>query len=181
MKVIFWYALGVVVLVDIIAFGWWTLSPLFIDRVVDEVLPYETKSPTSGTVSFSTKKPDTPTDDTTEQTLGPVVRAEGTFVGADTLHRGSGTARIVDTADGPILRLEDFEVTNGPDLYVLLAKSAAPRTHNDFGEYVELAQLKGNIGNQNYLLPADIDADAYGSVVIYCKAFSVVFATAALR
>ena len=170
MKKMLWYVLGIVVLAGIAAFGWWTLSPLFIDRIVDEELVYEPS------VEETT---DAPAESTREKSIA-ATRA-GTFVGADPVHQGSGTARIIETNDGAVLQLEDFEVTNGPDLYVLLAENAAPQTHDEFGEYLELARLKGNIGNQRYALPAGMDAGTYSSVVIYCKAFSVVFATATLR
>ncbi len=44
----------------------------------------------------------------------------------------------------------------------------------------EVAQLKGNIGGQNYLLPADLDLSTLKSVVIYCRRFTRVFSTAGL-
>jgi hypothetical protein len=166
-------ALGVLVALSLAAFGWWTLSPLFIDRVVDEEFEYEEE------VVATTESPVQHEESVPEQTA-PLQRT-GTFHGADSAHRGTGTARILETTEGAVLRLEDFEVTNGPDLYVVLAESESPREHDEFGEYVELARLKGNIGNQTYTLPAGIDPEAYRSVVIYCKAFSVVFATAALN
>ena len=43
-----------------------------------------------------------------------------------------------------------------------------------------MATLKGNIGSQNYELPADLDLARFRSVVIYCKRFSTVFSTAEL-
>lgn len=169
MKKTLLYTLGAVVIVGGAAFAWWTISPLFIDRVVDEELAYEQAKAEGNTTNDAAAA------------ARPTVLAEGTFMGADAAHRSSGTARIVETADGAVLQLEDFEVTNGPDLYVLLTEEAAPAAHAEFGEYIELARLKGNLGNQNYMLPDGVAANAYGSVVIYCKAFSVVFATAALE
>ena len=47
-------------------------------------------------------------------------------------------------------------------------------------DYVHLGALKGNIGNQNYEIPAEVDLSEYKSVVIYCVPFHVVFATATL-
>ena len=46
--------------------------------------------------------------------------------------------------------------------------------------YVDLGSLKGNIGNQNYEIPADVDISDFGSVVIYCEPFHVLFASASL-
>lgn len=99
-------------------------------------------------------------------------------------HEGTGTASIYELPDGKrVLRLENFEVLNGPDLYVWL--SAAPDADNARtildNQYVELSRLKGNQGNQNYELPADLDVSAFNSVTIWCRRFSVNFATAPLN
>jgi len=89
---------------------------------------------------------------------------------------GSGTATIYQLDDGShVLRLEDFEVTNGPDLHVFLI----PQDGSMDGS-VDLGSLKGNIGDQNYELPVGVDITQFGSVMIYCVPFSVTFATAAL-
>ena len=45
---------------------------------------------------------------------------------------------------------------------------------------VDLGKLKGNIGNQNYVIPVDVDVNAQMSVVIYCVPFSVFFSIASL-
>ena len=81
-----------------------------------------------------------------------------------------------------MLRFEDFRVTNGPDLRVILATHPDPQDRNDVHtrDYVELGKLKGNIGNQNYPLPEGLSPDGFGSVVIYCKPFQVVFSVAPL-
>ncbi|MFQ5913334.1 MAG: hypothetical protein ACE5JS_09135 [Nitrospinota bacterium] len=41
--------------------------------------------------------------------------------------------------------------------------------------------LKGNIGNQNYPIPAEVDVSTQGSAINYCKTFSVIFRVASLR
>jgi hypothetical protein len=78
------------------------------------------------------------------------------------------------------LRFEDFSVTNGPDLHVLLAVDPAPASREDLGDYVDLGSLKGNLGSQNYEIPPGTDLSQFKSVVIYCVPFHVVFATATL-
>ena len=45
---------------------------------------------------------------------------------------------------------------------------------------MDLGVIKGNIGDQNYALPASFDAAKYGSVSIWCKRFAVNFAAASL-
>jgi hypothetical protein len=112
----------------------------------------------------------------------PVVAARGTFNEIDAIHKGSGSAIIYQLADNRrVLRLEDFRVTNGPQLHVLLVRSPEPRAGADIGtDYIDLGPLKGNVGNQNYEIPAEVDLGQYGSVVIYCIPFSVVFSAAKL-
>ena len=113
----------------------------------------------------------------------PVVLKSGAFRDADSFHNGEGSATVYELPDGShVLRFEDFRVTNGPDLRVLLATHPDPQGRNEVQGpgYVELGKLKGNIGNQNYPLPEGLSPDDYGSVVIYCKPFHVVFSVAPL-
>ncbi|KAA3660734.1 MAG: hypothetical protein DWQ04_18575 [Chloroflexi bacterium] len=108
--------------------------------------------------------------------------AAGEFVDADSFHLGEGTAVIFQQNDERVLRFEEFSVTNGPDLHVILTKHPAPASRSDVGEdYIDLGAIKGNIGNQNYEIPADVDLSDYQSVVIYCVPFHVVFSTATLN
>ncbi len=110
------------------------------------------------------------------------VVAEGQFAGTDSFHQGSGQAMIYQNSDQRVLRFEEFSVTNGPDLHVILSKHPAPSGRSDIGEdYIDLGSLKGNIGSQNYDIPDNVDLSEYESVVIYCVPFHVVFATAALN
>ena len=100
----------------------------------------------------------------------------GNFLGAgDGFHNAEGVAKIIQLADGTdILRLENFKTTNGPDLYVYLS------TDKTNADIVNLGRLKGNIGNQNYLIPAGTDITKYNTALIWCRAFSVIFGSAQL-
>ena len=100
----------------------------------------------------------------------------GNFVGAgDGFHNAEGVAKIIQLADGPdILRLENFKATNGPDLYVYLS------TDKTNADIVNLGRLKGNIGNQNYLIPAGTEITKHNTTLIWCRAFSVIFGSAQL-
>lgn len=138
------------------AAGWVLFSPLFIDQVVDEVVIVSEESQ---------------------------VLASGTFRDADRVHKGMGNAAFVRQPDGTVeLQLTDFEVTNGPDLKVYLSAHADPASSSDVtgAEWVSLGTLKGNIGDQTYTLPADVDPAQFNSVVIWCEAFGVLFSPAAL-
>lgn len=117
-------------------------------------------------------------------TTTPAAIKAGALRDADSFHKGSGQATIYRQPDGSyVLRLENLEVTNGPDLYVYLAGHADPVSRADIeGQgYVDLGRLKGNRGNQNYEIPAEVDLTRQNSVVIYCKAFHVVFSVAPLQ
>ena len=117
----------------------------------------------------------------------------GEFRDADSFHKGSGSAAIHQFDEmvshdeqgelQTILRLENLDVTNGPDLHVYLVAHPNPteRSHVSEGEYLDLGQLKGNKGNQNYDIPAGTDLTKYGSVVIYCQPFKVIFSVASLN
>ena len=132
--------------------AWYLASPLFIDRIVAE-----------------------------EFSSGGGELARGTFTDADGFHKGSGLAKVVSVPDGSELRLESFQVTNGPDLYVYLAVHPRPRLRSQVDQgFVNLGRLKGNIGAQVYAVPAGTEIADYHSVVIYCRAFHVVFSTATL-
>ena len=99
----------------------------------------------------------------------------GTFVGVgDGIHDASGDAKILSSDGTKFLRLENFQSTNGPDLYVYLA------TDTEASDFVNLGRLKANMGNQNYEVPSDVDLSKYNQVLIWCQAFSVLFGNAEL-
>src|SRR6187431_3236647 len=100
----------------------------------------------------------------------------GNFVDAgDGFHKAEGIAKVINLADGrTFLRLENLKTTNGPDLYVYLSVGKDP------SDIVNLGRLKGNIGNQNYEIPAGTDLSKYDTVLIWCKAFSTLFGSAKL-
>ena len=188
-------AVGAVVLVIAGAVGWWLLSPLFISETVNEDFPFSANAqvPESMTpqqvemVMEGMSMVDQPFEETMPamaEPSGPAAVKTGAFRDADRFHKGSGTATVymVDE-DQHVLRLEDFQVTNGPDLHVLLVNHPDPQNRDDVqgGGYISLGSLKGNVGNQNYEIPAGTDINAESSVVIYCRPFHVVFSVAPLQ
>ena len=106
----------------------------------------------------------------------PNTMRTGSFVGVgDGIHDAKGMAKIIPLQDGSnILRLENLQVTNGPDLYVYLA---ADKSASDF---VSLGKLKANNGNQNYNIPSQTDLTKYDTILIWCRPFSVLFGSAEL-
>ncbi len=119
-----------------------------------------------------------------EQQGAPIALKVGSFRDADSFHKGSGDATIYTAPGGGLLlRLEDLNVTNGPALHVILSQHPDPMRPSEMkqGNYVDLGPLKGNRGDQNYTIPAGVDVSSMGSVVIYCKPFSVIFSVASLN
>lgn len=148
-------ALGAIVVIGV---GYWLISPFFIDKKVSEEFPLANSS------------------EGASMPMGPKKVLAGEFEGFDSIHYGSGSASVYETESGYVVRFEDnFNVANGPDLFVGFGKN---------GEYVkgtEIGNLKGNIGSQNYEVPADIDLSQYDEVWVWCRAFSVGFAKASLN
>lgn len=98
-------------------------------------------------------------------------------------HETQGTADLRTLEDGArVLRLEDFTTSNGPDVRVYLVRGSdatQDKVIND-GDFIDLGALKGNIGDQNYPIPADVDLAQYRSVSIWCRRFSVNFGATVL-
>lgn len=115
----------------------------------------------------------------------PSVLATGELISHE--HATKGSVRILQLADGKrTLRLEGLDTSNGPDLRVLVTDApvktgtAGWRVFDD-GKHISLGKLKGNKGDQNYDLPADIDLATYTSVSIWCDRFDVSFGAAELK
>jgi hypothetical protein len=94
-------------------------------------------------------------------------------------HAAHRTAQYVRLAGRQELLLRSFRVDNGPDLRVWLVPGRVG-SDADVGEHVDLGSLKGNVGNQRYRIPADVDTGRFSHVVIWCRAFTTAVATADL-
>jgi len=189
----------ILIVIMVLFAGWKLASPLFIDNAVDEELPEEFANfvlPTEeefNSMSEEEKEEmeikmvevfsdqETIVDEKMDEMNSPKLVVSGQFADADNFHKGSGLAKVLTQNNLALLRFEDFEVTNGPDLHVLLSKNSNPSDSDDLGEYIDLGKLKGNVGNQNYEIPEGVDISDYSSVVIYCKPFHVVFSVADLN
>jgi Electron transfer DM13 len=149
--------LGVILLAGL----WFAFRPerLFLDRTVSEAFPAaESTSPAE-----------------------PTMVASGMF--HSNAHETKGTASVYRLADGSLtLRLTGFETSNGPDVRVYLV-AAGDVTDNETvtkNGFVEVGALKGNVGDQNYVIPAGTDLAQYRAVTIWCRRFGVNFGTAPL-
>lgn len=115
------------------------------------------------------------TGDRSPEMSDPII--SGSFIGVnDGIHNAEGIAKIIPFQnDINVLRLENLKVTNGPDLYVYLS------TDKSATNFVNLGKLKANNGNQNYDIPIDTDLSKYDTVLIWCKAFSVLFGSVVFK
>ncbi len=156
-----------VIIVSVIAIvgglAYYLGSPLFLNTIVNESSPVQLDRENEINLP--------------EEALGIEIRGvliSGSFVGADDFHSSSGEALLIRSDSGELfLRFENFEVRNGPDLYVYLARST------DIGDgFVNLGRLTGNIGDQNYQVSSDVEISEFNTVLIWCRAFVVLFGSA---
>ena len=143
-----------------LAVGWYMFRPelLFINQKVNEAFPIAAA------------------DGSTAELI-----AMGRF--KSLAHETNGAASIHHADGKRVLRLTEFETSNGPDVHVYLV-AAADATDNETvtkAGFIDLGSLKGNVGDQNYDIPADVDLDKYKAVTIWCARFSVNFGTAPLN
>ena len=193
----------VIAIVVVLAAGgaaaWFLLSPLFIDKVVQEEFPgaipaeeklmampeAEREKIKTGVMAAAARMPDKAMTDAMPEAAAaqPEVVARGELEDGDSSHKGSGRVTLYRLPSAThLLRLEGINVTNGPALHVLLAEAARPTDRAEVQQgYLDLGRLKGNIGSQNYEVPANEDVSRFKSVVIYCMPFHVVFSTATLN
>jgi hypothetical protein len=118
----------------------------------------------------------------------PTASAANNQLAAGEFHSGAhetkGMATVFQLADGKkTLRLTNFATSNGPDVHVYLVAAQDAKDNDAVTKagFVDLGSLKGNIGDQNYELPANADLAKYRAVTIWCKRFSVNFGTAPLN
>lgn len=156
---------------------------LVVDETVDEAAPTSGRTPVAGQAAGSAALP-TGTA-TPRAAAGPVLLARGELIGHE--HRTTGSVRVLGLPDGSrVLRLEDLRTSNGPELKVWLT-DAPVRTGRegwfvfDDGRHVDLGGLKGNVGSQNYTVPAGVDLAGLTSVSIWCDRFDVSFGAARLE
>ena len=146
--------------------AWYAFRPelLFINKTVNEELPVA--QPVSMAMSKGTE---------------PMVLGKGGFHGL--AHETKGVATVHQLGDGKrVLRLTNFETSNGPDVHVYLVAADVAKDNDTVKKagFIDLGSLKGNKGDQNYEVPAEADLDKYKSVSIWCARFGVNFGAATL-
>ncbi|WP_196153013.1 DM13 domain-containing protein [Nocardia bovistercoris] len=139
---------------------------LFTDTVVNEAAPTVAAAPGDG------------------PRREPRTLSRGEFVSHE--HDTTGSAVVLELPDGTrVLRLENLDTSNGPDLRVWLTDAPVLDGRSgwfvfDDGARVDLGALEGNKGSQNYAIPSDADLSALTSVTVWCQRFHVSFGAARL-
>lgn len=142
--------------------GWALFRPelLFVNKTVNESFPVTGAS---------------------AQSNSPIELSTGNFRGI--AHETKGMATVFQLPEGKkVLRLTNFETSNGPDVHVYLvgANDAADNAAVTNAGFIDLGSIKGNQGDQNYDLPAGTNLSKYRAVTIWCARFKVNFGTASL-
>jgi len=139
--------------------GWYEFRPerLFINKTVHQNFP-------------------TVEGNSSEETL-----ASGTF--HSVLHPTSGTATIYELPNGSrMLRFTNFRTSNGPDVHIYMVAATDAKDNDTVTKagFIDLGPMKGNIGDQNYMLAREMSLSKYRAVSVWCKRFSFNFGTAPL-
>lgn len=171
----------------ILAVGYWLLSPFLRNVSLNEGLP--------GIINTTMIKDNLNTMDADKkvdfkkQTLEmkdkmlkmgdimpvnePRVLSRGEMVAR--AHEVAGSALIVKTGNETFLRFENLKTINGPDLRIYLSSNLSS------DDIVDLGPIRATEGNVNYTIPTGTDLNKYKNVMIWCRAFGVLFSYAEIN
>ena len=103
---------------------------------------------------------------------GPKILAQNMF--KPRAHEVTGKAVLLEVDGKKIIRFEDFETINGPDLHIYLASELGNQ------DYIDLGKIRATKGSVNYEVPTDVDTSRYNKVLVWCEPFGVLFSYAEL-
>ena len=172
-----------------LAFGYFGIQGLVFDDKVNEAAPFAAATTASGATATTVTSGGAATTGAsggaatsgasggaaTTGASGPRTTFTSTFVSR--AHTTTGQAIVLTDGTTRFLRLVDLATDNGPDVHVYLSAGVDARTSDGRldDDFVSLGKLKGNIGSQNYEIPAGVDLTRYRTVVLWCKRFTVAF------
>lgn len=197
----------VIVMVLAAGLGWvfqpWTL---FLDHRVAEAMPGQlttVRSSAAPSAAATTAAPSSNPAGSTPQpsiecacdvppaaTTGPdgagrTVLRTGFFIAQG--RPTSGAVSVIQLPDGRrFLRIQDLDTRNGPALRVWLSTESARIGQDTWASFAEaehrdLGRLKGNLGDQNYEIAADVDLALMVTVTIWSERYSVSYGAASLQ
>ncbi|HLL94222.1 MAG TPA: DM13 domain-containing protein [Spirosoma sp.] len=112
-----------------------------------------------------------PTSSTTM--MGQSGGLQGMFM--SNIHPTSGSVSVSETGGKRTLVFTNFRTDGGPDLRIYLAENTGLRN------FIEVSRLNSTSGNFSVELPANANPSQQRYVLIWCKAFSVLFGNAELK
>lgn len=127
-------------------------------------------APVTGTTPVASTTTTTPGNTTTVAMAGAL---QGMFM--SNVHTTSGTVSVVETNGKRTLVFTNFRTDGGPDLRIYLAENTGLRN------FIEVSRLTSTNGNFSVDLPAGADPAKQRYVLIWCKAFSVLFGSSELK
>ncbi|MEO1660939.1 MAG: DM13 domain-containing protein [Pseudomonadota bacterium] len=103
------------------------------------------------------------------QTSGDFVRKSKRLKGSWTVEQRGDKTFIVFS--------DDFRAANGPDLKIFLSpKSVSDATgKNAVDGSINIGELQKTKGTQEYEIPAGVNLSDFGSVLVHCEAYSVLW------
>lgn len=179
------FILGLIIVLSI---AWYLISPVFRVVEVQEESPLESSAEERLQVKDAMDTMDAATkaefEKQVEEMKDKVVHMEDAMPSTPNLiaegifkpraHEVMGKALLIDDGNKRILRLEDFQTINGPELHIYLSSELGDE------RFIDLGKIKATKGNVNYDIPAGIDTSKYNKVLVWCKPFSVLFSYAEL-
>ena len=170
---------AIILLVIGIPFAYYTISPIFRVLEKDEASPLVVKdamdSMDAKTRTEFEKQVEAMKDKVMimNDAMPPAkIIAQGEF--KPRAHDVKGNALLIEKDGRKIVRFEDFDTINGPDLRIYLSSDLS----ND--DFIELSKIKATKGSVNYEVPEGVDTSKYSKVLVWCKAFGVLFSYAVL-
>lgn len=171
-----------------IGLGWYLLSPLLKNKTLDDESPIflhvvddalddmdkETRAEFDVAVTEANSIVEEENDPMpVVESSNPVVLAGGVFM--PRAHDVSGEALLIQADGEQILRFEDFETTNGPNLHIYLSSDLGAK------DFIDLGEIRATKGNVNYEIPKGVDTKKYNKVLVWCVPFRVLFSYAELK
>jgi len=148
--------------------AWYLISPAFINIRLEEDIPEGFTLENTSTLIEAENMNGIETE-----TMVPVISHANNFQRVD--YDVQGSYSIIDNGNEKLLRIENLDIANGPDLHFVFSNTNQAWNNNS---YESIAALPGNQGSYNILIPDGLNPDDYKYLLIHCVQFSHTFASA---
>lgn len=143
--------------IPVLVVAYWLISPLWRNIRLDEKLPIITNTD-SQVVDYQNEQK---------------ILAQGILI--PSAHEIAGQVFLIESNNKRYIRFENLKTTNGPDLFIYLATDQTAK------DSVNLGSIRATEGNINYEVSSDTDTTKYDHVLIWCRAFRVLFSYAVMK